>query len=174
MPGKGERGVSMTEETKATQAQQQADPQAVDETTDWKAKYEEMRKHSRDWENKAKANQGAADELEKLKAAQMTEQEKAIARAEAAEKKLADLEAEKELSEKAAEIAKKYNVPADLLGYCKDEAAMTAFAEKYAENNHVSALPNARTNTRIVHSGGEPKKTNGDLFAEVAAELFNK
>ncbi|MFE0036829.1 hypothetical protein [Streptomyces sp. NPDC059015] len=52
--------------------------------TDWEAKYREALGHSREWEKRAKANSGAADELEKLKAANMTEQEKAVAAAEKA------------------------------------------------------------------------------------------
>ena len=36
------------------------------EPIDYKAKYEAMKSHSREWERKAKENQGAADELEKL------------------------------------------------------------------------------------------------------------
>lgn len=41
------------------------------DVTDWKA-------HSREWEKRAKANSDAATELEKLKAANMSEQEKAV------------------------------------------------------------------------------------------------
>ena len=79
----------------------------VDETpTDWQAKYEAMRAHSREWEAKAKANKAAADELEQIKAAQMTEQEKLTARAEAAEAKLAELEARQAHDEAAKQIAK--------------------------------------------------------------------
>jgi hypothetical protein len=44
--------------------------------TDWK-------KASREWEKRAKANAKAAEELEKLKASQMSEQEKAVATAKA-------------------------------------------------------------------------------------------
>lgn len=47
------------------------------DVTDWKA-------HSREWEKRAKANANAATELEKLKAANMSEQEKAVTEAEKA------------------------------------------------------------------------------------------
>ncbi|MFI6279649.1 hypothetical protein [Streptomyces sp. NPDC050988] len=47
------------------------------DVTDWKA-------HSREWEKRAKANADAATELEKLKAANMSEQEKAVTEAEKA------------------------------------------------------------------------------------------
>lgn len=48
-----------------------APPPTGGDGTDWKAE-------ARKWEDRAKANKGAADELEALKAAQMTEQEKAV------------------------------------------------------------------------------------------------
>lgn len=45
------------------------------DSTDWKA-------HARQWEKRAKENAKAADELEKLKASQMSDQEKAVSEAE--------------------------------------------------------------------------------------------
>jgi len=60
--------------------QDPADPPVDDapkgDETDWK-------KTSRDWEKRAKANAKAAEELEKLRASQMSEQEKAVAAAKA-------------------------------------------------------------------------------------------
>lgn len=50
---------------------------------DWEAKYREAIEHSRKWEARAKENKTAADELTKLKHSQMSEQEKAVAEAEA-------------------------------------------------------------------------------------------
>lgn len=47
-----------------------------EEGTDWKA-------HAREWEKRAKANATAATELEKLRKANMSEQEKAVTEAEA-------------------------------------------------------------------------------------------
>lgn len=54
------------------------------EERDWKAEYERLQADSRKWETRAKSNAEAAKELEKLRAQQMTEQEKAIAEAVAA------------------------------------------------------------------------------------------
>jgi two-component sensor histidine kinase len=58
--------------------------QAVTSTDekDWKAEYERLQAESRKWESRAKANSTAAKELERLKAASMSEQEKAVAEAE--------------------------------------------------------------------------------------------
>ena len=138
------------------------------EETDWKAKYEEMRNHMRDWEKKAKANQSAFDELEKLKAEQMTEQEKANARAEKAEEELAALKAEAERVEAARHISSETGVPFDLLMYCNNTDAMADFAKKYqTEQPHAVATANR---SKVIR--GEAKKTNGDLFADAVADLF--
>lgn len=105
------------EATAAQEAEQgQATPEVQeDQPIDWKAKYEAMRKHSRDWESKAKANQGAADELEQLKAAQLTEQEKAVQRAEKAEAELEQLKAQAAHAQMVADVASKANVPAEVV-----------------------------------------------------------
>ena len=57
---KGRKEPDMAEELQEVEAQEVEAEQAE---TDWKAKYESMREHMRDWEKKAKANQSAADEL---------------------------------------------------------------------------------------------------------------
>lgn len=63
MPGKGGREPVMAEaeDGKNGQEGQGGQPEPID----YKAKYEAMKTHSREWERKAKENQGAADELEK-------------------------------------------------------------------------------------------------------------
>lgn len=136
------------------------------EGTDWKAKYEEMRGHMRDWEKKAKANQTAADELEKLRAAQMTEQEKERERADNAERELAELKAEKARTEAALRITKDTGVPLDLLMFCSDEEAMTDFAAKYTADSRIPSAPSATGVSRIVRSGN-------DENAEVGAFVHN-
>ena len=146
--------------TETKQAEVQT--QETDETTDWQAKYEAMREHSREWERKAKANKAAADELEQLKAAQMTEQEKLTARAEAAEAKLAELEAQAAHEAAAKTIAKETGVPLELLSYCSDESAMRDFAKQYGENR-TPAAPSAAV-ARIIRSG-ETKPTTREQFA---------
>lgn len=51
--------------------------------TDWKAEAEKWQAHARKQEERAKSNATAAKELEKVRAASMTEQEKAVATAKA-------------------------------------------------------------------------------------------
>lgn len=58
-----------------------ADPPKAE--TDWKSRHDEVLGHSREWEKRAKANAKAAEELEKLKASQMSDQEKAVEAAKA-------------------------------------------------------------------------------------------
>ncbi|MEV6105707.1 hypothetical protein AB0M28_13465 [Streptomyces sp. NPDC051940] len=76
----------------------------TDGGTDWEAKYREAMGHSREWEKRAKANSGAAEELEKLKQQNMTEQEKAVAAAEKAGRTAAAQESQTEIDKRDATI----------------------------------------------------------------------
>lgn len=100
------------------------------EETDWKAQ-------ARKWEERAKANKDAAEELEKLKEAQMSEQEKAAKHTKELEAKLATYEAERQQHEWCVQVAKKTGVPADLLrGSTLDEVQAHADSIKqYLQNN---------------------------------------
>ena len=53
------------------------------EHVDWEAKYHDAMKHSREWENRAKANSDAANRLKALEDAKLSETEKLTKRAEA-------------------------------------------------------------------------------------------
>jgi hypothetical protein len=164
----GRIGEVMAEET--TTAAQESEQQAIETETDWQAKYEEMRGHMRDWEKKAKANQNAADELEKLKAAQMTEQEKANARAEAAEQELEQLKAEKAKVDAATKLASETGVPFEMLMFCADADAMADFAKQYAKETHVGSVPTSKA-SRII-TGEKDQRTSADVFADFASDLF--
>ena len=158
----------MADETATNAQATEETPQAE---TDWQAKYEEMRGHMREWQKRAQANQGAADELEKLKAAQMTEQERAIAEKEAALAELAALKAEKEQAEAAKRIAADSGVPVELLMFCQDEEAMTEFARTYGDRAHVSAAPSALGGSRIIRGNDNPQ-SDGEVFADFANQFF--
>ena len=73
------------------------DPADTGEDIDWKAKFEEQRAHSRKWEQRAKDNSKAAEELQQFKDSQLSEAEKAAKaaklKAEMAAKKKAEAEA---------------------------------------------------------------------------------
>jgi len=153
----------MAEENEA-QAQEQP-AEKVDETTDWQAKYEAMRAHSREWEKKAKENQGAADELEKLKESQATEQEKATRRAEKAEAELNELKARAERAETVQAVADKANVPAEVVAMLNGSDADELAKQVERLLKLLPAYP-----TRTDDGGGSAKaafkKTNADRFAE--------
>ena len=110
------------------------------EETDWKAL-------ARKWEERAKANKEAAEELEKLKEAQMSEQEKAAKHTKELEAKLAKYEAERPQHEWCVQVAKKTGVPADLLrGSTLDEVQAHADSIKqYLQNNKTSEQTGAGT-----------------------------
>ena len=141
--------------------------------TDWKAE-------ARKWEQRAKKSQAAETELEMLKQAQMTEQEKATARAEKAEAELATLKAEAERVDAARQVSTETGVPFELLhAHCSDAEAMDsfasdvlAFAKKYqSEQPHVSAAASA-TRSRILRGNSDGARSHGELFADAVSALF--
>lgn len=135
---------------------------------DWKAE-------ARKWEMRSKANAQAALELEALKQAQMTEQEKANARAEKAEAALAELQALQAKSEAAKELAKSEGVPLELLEYCDGPESMAAFAKAYKALNPEQPAHSAAsaTSSRIVKSG-ENKAATRDQFADFVNNQLRK
>lgn len=150
----------MAEEAKEAQEQQ---AERAEEATDWQAKYEAMRQHSREWERKAKENQGAADELEKLRESQQTEQERATRRAERAEAELSELKAKAERAEAVAAVAGKAGVPAEVVSMLNGSDADEL--GKQVERL-LKLLPAYPTRTDDGGSRAAAKKTNADRFAE--------
>ena len=151
----------MSEEAKT--AEEGAGQEKVDESTDWQAKYEAMRAHSREWERKAKDNQGAADELEKLRAAQLTEQEKAKKRAEKAEAELSELKAKAERAETVAKVADDANVPAEVVRMLNG-----ADADELADQVErlLKLLPAYPTRTDDGGTKAAAKKSTAQQFAD--------
>ena len=150
----------MAEEAIQEVTTDEVEPQGETEAkeTDWKAE-------ARKWEQRAKKSQAAEIELEKLKAAQMTEQEKAIARAEAAENELNALKAEKAKNDAARKLASETGVPFEILVRAQDEEAMADIAKIYSEQSHVSSAPKATNGSRIIR-GNEQKPTTREQFAQ--------
>jgi len=106
-------------ETDAEDTDQTTDDQTDDSGTDekdWKAEAEKWQALSKKNEGRAKANATAAKELEKLKASQMSDTDKAVAEAEARGRKAAGAEGSQRLA--AAEIK------AALTGVVPDPAAI--------------------------------------------------
>lgn len=132
--------------------------------TDWKAE-------ARKWEKYAKENADAKKELDALRAAQMTEQERLVQRAETAERELADARAAIQHSKDVAEVAASSGVPAALLEFCADRAAMEQFAEQYGGTAPQTHSAPAAPASRVVRGEkGEP--SNGEVFAALVDQLF--
>ena len=132
-------------------------------TTDWKAE-------ARKWENLAKKGKAAEEELARLKESQMTEQEKANARAEKAEAELAQMKAEAERLQLAREYAQEEGVPLALLEFCNAND-MEAFCKAYKQNlvpvHSVSSGVASRINV------GTGKKDPKDAFIAFADKQLN-
>lgn len=95
---------------------EQAEPNGeATPSVDWEAKYNELKKHSREWEKLAKQRKGAADELAALKESQMSESEKLQKQLAEATARADALQAEKDRTKWVAEVSKATGVPADLL-----------------------------------------------------------
>lgn len=137
---------------------------AQQDTTDWKAKYEAMKAHSREWEKKAKGNQEAADELEKLRESQATEQERALKRAEEAEAKLADMKAKAARAEAVAKVADEAGIPAEVVQMLNGEDADELAAQATRILKLLPAYP-----TRQDDGGAKAvaKKSTADQFADL-------
>jgi hypothetical protein len=97
---------------------QGADPPASGDTEDpqdWKTKYEDAIKHSRDWEKRAKDNKSAADELKQLKDANLSDQEKTSKRMKELETENAAYKTAQQQSEWKTQVSKDTGIPAELL-----------------------------------------------------------
>lgn len=146
-----------------TQQPAEAEANEADKATDWKAE-------ARKWEARAKKSAEAEAELERLKAAQMTEAEKAAAHLAQVEAELSQLKAEQQRRTDAAQVAKATGVPVSLLEYCSDREAMEAFAAEYAEAKKGAAAAPAAERTRILRGDGV-KPTTKDEFVDYMAQM---
>ena len=154
----------MAEEQQIQEQAEQTEPQGeAKPETDWKAE-------ARKWEARAKKSAQAEQELEALKAAQMTEQEKEKARADKAEQELARLKAENQRMADAAEIATRDGIPQSLLNFCADREAMERFADEYKAAQR--AIPAAASVTGVRINSGEAKPSNGEVFAAAVRDLL--
>lgn len=113
-----------------------ADGQEAPTIESLQAKIEELTGHSRKWEDRAKANAAAAKELEELKTANLTDEEKRTKALADLEKRLADAETARSAAEQAAtrlRIAAEHGLSsedAELL--TGDEDAMKRLAARIA------------------------------------------
>ena len=127
---------------------------------------------SRKWEGRSKSNSEKARKYDELAAQSMTDAEKAeaaVKRAEDAEKKLADYQAEAKRVKDAAEVSEKYGVPASLLTE-RDRSAMELQAQaiKAFATNQPTAHVFSQDGTKPGQSPADPKKQFADWFQSVA------
>ncbi|MBN0039380.1 hypothetical protein JN535_04220 [Cellulosimicrobium cellulans] len=85
-----------------------ADPPAPAQEPDWKAE-------ARKWEDRAKANKAAAEELERIKAEKMTDEQKAAKALADAQAELAQYKTREQVATWSAEIVQGSSVPASAL-----------------------------------------------------------
>ena len=156
------------------------DPADTGEDIDWKAKFEEQRAHSRKWEQRAKDNSKAAEELQQFKDSQLSEAEKAAKRikeleAEKAAKRIKELEAanaayeaERQQNEWKAQVSKETGVPASLL-HGDTLEAMTANAKAIDQYAHPKpkGMPNQGKTPDGKAAGADERAWADDLFSNL-------
>lgn len=113
----------------------QADPKGTDPAAnpvDWESRYNDLKAHSRKWEDRAKRNEAAAKELAEIKQSQMSEAEKAaeaVKRAEEAEAAKQEAEAKLARMSLVQKVSSEKNVPSALLqGDTEEELEASADA----------------------------------------------
>jgi chromosome segregation ATPase len=157
----------MPEEVKEQEQATEEAETATEETTDTEAELAKWKAYARDWEKKAKANKGAADELEKLKDAQLSETERLTKRAETAEAKLKELMADKARMEAATKVAAEtgLTVAQVLMLNGKDADELVEQARAFASDKSAFAP---------THDKGDGGHTHSKTTAEEFGDWFNK
>lgn len=157
----------MPEETEERGMATEETDMATEETTDAAAELAKWKAHARDWEKKAKANKGAADELQKLKDAQLSEAERLTKRAEKAEAQLKELQAEKTRMDAAAKVSAEtgLSVAQVLMLNGKDADELAEQAKAFASEKNAFAP---------THDEGDGGHTHSKTTADEFGEWFNK
>jgi hypothetical protein len=149
MPDAPANATTGTEAAAREAAAAPAAAEAATPTTDeLLAKIEELKGHSRKWEDRAKENKEAADKLAELERAQMTEAQKAEADRQAATealtaatKRAEDAEAELVRYKLAIELELSAEDAEALAKVQGDEATLRALAERLAGKKAPTAKP---------------------------------
>lgn len=165
-----EATVQDAQQAQASQGQtQQEHPQMVQteevasHETDWKAE-------ARKWEARAKENKSKADKLDELEEASKSALEKAQERAQKAENKVKEFEAEAQRKQWLEEVAKETGLPSSVLrGNTRDEIMAHAQSLKpYFEKTSAPIVrsDDMRSNTQKVG------KTNADRLFDSLQTKF--
>lgn len=131
--------------------------------TDWKAEAERLKSEARKWETRSKENATAAKRLSELEESQKTDLQKALDRAEAAEKRATELETREQITTWKTEISAATGVPAQYLrGANEDE--LKAHAEELK--------PVFEARGPVVPTAGQIPTTLPNDARETAKRLF--
>lgn len=131
---------------------------------------EELKKHSRKWEDRAKENYEARQELDKLRESQLSEEEKRTQAFEAAEKRAA--EAEKRAEQAALDVLR-YKIAAahqisdedaELFLTASDEETLTKQAERFTARSSSGPKPNPKQGNRNGSGPSTPADAFGDFL----------
>lgn len=135
---------------------------------DWKAKFEEQRAHSRKWEQCAKDNSKAAEELQQFKDSQLSEAEKTAKRIKELEAQNAAYAAERQQNEWRAQVSKETGVPASLL-HGDTLEAMSANAKAIDQYAHPKpkGMPNQGKTPDGKAAGADERAWANDLFSNL-------
>ncbi|MFH6891548.1 hypothetical protein ACHEUQ_03090 [Alloscardovia omnicolens] len=131
------------------------------------AKYDELLKHSREWEKRAKQNFEAAQQLEEFK----KQNEELLQRANKADelqKELDEINATQKMAELKSKVSEETSVPANLLPD-GDEETMTEYVKKLLAWN--SQRPRLPISDQSKTPSREPKD---DGLHVMARQLINK
>lgn len=151
--------------TENAPAEPQGEPEATqaEDKTDWKAE-------ARKWESRAKENSAAQQKLAELENASKSELQRALDRAEAAEKAIAEAQSES----LRLTVAARHGITGDALellsGSTEDEleAKAAKLAALITDSNKPDPFPKADPSQGS--QGGVGKTSNGDLFAQLVSK----
>ena len=158
----------MTEEANGNQQAASTENGAKPPEIDYEAKYKEAIAHSREWEKRAKDNKAAADELQQLKEAQLSEAEKTAKHIKELEALNAAYEAEKQENEWKSQVSKETGVPASLL-HGDSLEAMSANAKAIDQYAHPKpkGMPNQGKTPDGKAAGADERAWADSLFSNL-------
>jgi hypothetical protein len=119
-----------------------ANPTDPAQETDWKAEADRLKAEARKWETRSKENGAAAKRLAEIEESQKSDLQRALDRAEAAERRAAEFETVQQIQAWKADIAKATGVPAQYLrGTTEDELKAHAEELKPLVQNRGPVIP---------------------------------
>lgn len=136
------------------------------------SKVEELTKHSRKWEERAKANKEKADRLDEIEQASLSAEQKAQRNIESLTAKAEEAEARAEAAEAALvrlTVALEYGISkedADLFLTGSDEETITAQAKRFSERAGGSGPRTPKPNDKQGKRGGDGPRSSKDVFGD--------